>query len=861
MSTRVAIRVNASLAVLCGLALAGEHPCETDALRKPALSTGGSCVVRGATIHTAVGPAFVGDVLVRDGRIAAVGEIGEVAGLVEIDGSAKHLAPGVIDCHSHIAIEGGTNEGTESVTIDVDISDAVDPDDASIYRALAGGVTTARLLHGSANAIGGRHALIKCKPLRTTAAEIAFPGAREGVKFALGENPKRSNDGGSGEARFPGSRMGVEAVFLRAFERAREYAAEWAAHRAAVGRGEDPAPPRRDLRLEGLAGVLDGSIDVHSHCYRADEILMLLRTAEHYGFKVKTLQHVLEGYKVAAEIAAHGAGPSAFADWWAYKIEAYEAIPFNAALLDEAGAVTSLNSDSAELMRRLYADAAKCVRYGGMDRVRALRLVTINPALQLGIEGRVGSIEAGKDADLVLLSGEPLSALARVELVLIDGEVEFQRRDAFGLDSAPPPVHELTEAPIASFEAPDAAASETIALVGGRLHPVSAEVVEGGTLLMQGGRILALGQALDIPAGARVVDCTGLDVWPGMIALDTRLGLFEIGSVRGTVDVSERGGNQPDLRVAASINADSAHIAVTRYNGVTRAQTAPQGGGPLRGQSCVVRLSGQTWEEMLTLDRDMLHLSFPVRANDLKREEAEKVSDEVKELARQFEEAREHARLVEVARSEGSPRPAFDARLEALAPFARGEARVAVHASNAQTILDALLFIQEQELDALLFDVGEGWKVVDAIAASGVGCVVGPVLALPRSRYDPYDAAYANAAVLARAGVPIAISPGDDENPRNLAFHAAMAVAFGLPHEEGVRAVTYYAARALGLEDRLGSLAPGKLADVVVTEGDLLEPSAPVRAVFIEGVQQPMQNLQTGLFDRYRQRLLRLQGR
>jgi imidazolonepropionase-like amidohydrolase len=843
-----------------GIALGGEHPYETDALRKPALTTGGSCAIRGATIHTAVGPAFVGDVLVRDGRIAAVGEIGAVSGLAEIDGSGKHLAPGVIDCHSHIAIDGGVNEGTESVTIDVDISDAVDPDDTDIYRAIAGGVTTARLLHGSANAIGGRHALIKLKPGRASARALEFPGAREGVKFALGENPKRANSDGPNE-RFPGSRMGVEAVFQRAFERAREYAAEWSAYRAALERGEDPPPPRRDIRLEGLAGVLDGSIDVHSHCYRADEILMLLRTAERFGFQVKTLQHVLEGYKVAAEIAAHGAGPSAFADWWAYKIEAYEAIPFNAALLDEAGALTSLNSDSAELMRRLYADAAKCVRYGAMDRVRALRLVTLNPAAQLGIEARVGSIEVGKDADLVLLTGEPLSAVARVELVLIDGEVEFQRRDAFGLDSAPPPVRELAEGPISGFEAPVPEASETIALVGGRLHPVTAEPIENGTLLMHDGRIEALGQGVAIPSGARVVDCTGLDVWPGMVALDTRLGLFEIGSVRGTVDVSERGGNQPDLRSAASINADSAHIAVTRYNGVTRAQTAPQGGGPLRGQSCVVRLSGQTWEEMLTLDRDMLHLSFPVRANDLKKEEAEKTSDEVKELERLFEEAREHARLIEAAASEGSPRPSFDARLEALAPFARGASRVAVHASNAQTILDALRFIEEQELDALLYDVGEGWKVVDAIAASGVGCVVGPVLALPRSRFDPYDAAYANAAVLARAGIPIAISPGDDENPRNLAFHAAMAVAYGLPHEEGLRAVTYYAARALGLEDRLGSLAPGKLADVVVTEGDLLEPSAPVRAVFIDGVQQPMQNQQTELYDRYRQRLHRVQGR
>jgi imidazolonepropionase-like amidohydrolase len=840
-------------------AAAGEHPFETDALREPTLATGGSCVIRNVTIHSAVGPAFLGDVLVRDGRIAAVGDVGDAGGALEVDGSGKHLAPGVIDCHSHTAISGGVNEGTESITVDVDISDTVDPDDPAIYRALAGGVTVARLLHGSANAIGGRHEVIKLRRGRTRMSELVLAGAPEGVKFALGENPKRSNYG-RGAERFPDTRMGVEAIFQRAFERAREYAALWQAYRAAVERGEDPEPPRRDIRLDGLVGILDGSIEVHSHCYRADEILMLLRTAERFGFRVKTLQHVLEGYKVAHEIAEHGAGPSAFADWWAYKIEAYEAIPFNAALLDEAGAVTSLNSDSDELMRRLFADAAKAVRYGGMDPVRALRLVTLNPAVQLGIDDRVGSIESGKDADLVLLTGDPLSALSRVELTLVDGEVEFQRRDAFGLESDPPPVTPLSEPRAAVAPPPSAGRAGTIALVGGRIHPVTAPVIEGGTLLLEDGLIAAVGKDLEIPAGARVVDCAGLDVWPGMIALDTNLGLFEIGSVAGTVDVAEGGGNQPDLRASASINADSAHIAVTRFNGVTRAQTAPQGGGPLRGQSCVIRLTGQTWEEMLTIDRDMLHLSFPRRGNDLEPGEAEEPSEAVEELARVFEQAREYARLVAEAGALGAPAPPYDPRLEALAPFARGEKRIAVHATNAQTILDALRFVAEQGLDAVLYDVGEGWKVVDAIARSGLPCVVGPVLALPRSRYDPYDAAYANAAVLARAGVPLAISPGNDENPRNVAFHAAMAVAFGLPHEEGVRAVTYYAARALGLEDRLGSLAPGKLADVVVTEGDLLEPAAPVRQVFIDGVQQPMRSMQTELYQRYRERLHRLQA-
>ncbi len=852
----------AGLGAVCWLPWAGadgEHPYETDALRIPRLEVDGACVIRGATIHSAVEPPSVGDVLVRDGKIAALGAIEAEAGLPEIDARGKHLAPGAIDCHSHIAVHGDVNENTESITVDVDITGVVDSEDPAIYRALAGGVTTARLLHGSANAIGGRHEVIKLKRGRS-ARELSFPGAPEGVKFALGENPKRSNSARA-SARFPDSRMGVEALFQRAFRRALEYQAQWDDYRAALARGEDPTPPRRDLRLEGLAQILDGSVRVHAHCYRADEILMLLRTAEDFGFKVQTLQHVLEGYKVAAEIAGHGAGPSTFSDWWAYKIEAYDAIPFNAALLDEAGAVTSLNSDSAELMRRLYAEAAKGVRYGGLDRLRALRLVTLNPAIQLGVGQRVGSIELGKDADLVLFSGDPLSALARVEWTMVDGRIEFERRDAFGLESEPARAPEPSAAPV---ERPPAAHARpggaAVALVGGTLHPLAGPAIEGGTLILADGRIAALGRDLPIPGGVRVVDVSGLDVWPGIVALDTALGLFEIGSVAGTDDRSEGGGDQPDLRVAAALNADSGHIPVTRLSGITRAQSAPQAGGPMRGQSCVIRLYGDTWEELLMVDRDMLHVAFPVRANDAKKEDKEKKSEQVKALEKEFQEARDYARLCAEAASQGSPRPSFDPRLEALAPFARGERRVAVHADNAQTILDALAFVREQELDAVLYGVEEGWKVVDALAQAALPCVVGPVLALPRSRFDPYDAPYANAAVLLRAGIPIAIRSGDGENPRNVAFHAAMACAFGLPHDEAVRAITLYAARVLGLEAELGSLEPGKLADVVVTDGDLLEIAAPVLQVFIDGVQQPMRSRQTELYQRYRERLHRLRA-
>ena len=828
-----------------------EHPSELDSDRLPRLQTSAGALIRGVTIHSAVAPAFVGDVLVVDGDIAAIGpDLDAPEDVLVIDAAGKHLAPGVIDTHSHMAIRGGINESTLSITAECDISDVIDPDDVAIYRALAGGVTTVQCLHGSANAIGGRSEVLKLRWKRT-ADELRFPGAPQGIKFALGENPKRSNFA-PGE-RYPATRPGVESVFNRAFKRALEYRYEWRSFDEARARGEDVPPPRRDVRLDVLSGVVVGDVRVHSHCYRADEILMLLRMAEGYGFRVQTLQHVLEGYKVAHEIARHGAGTSTFSDWWSYKVEAYDAIPHNAALLDEAGVVSTLNSDSDELVRRLYLEAAKAVRYAGLDRVRALRLVTLNSAIQLGIEARVGSVEVGKDADLVLLDHDPLSVYARVEWTMVDGRIEFQRRDAFELDGVPAPVRPLAarEPVEARF---DPRGGDCLAIVGATLHPIEGEDVPGGTLLIQGGRIVDLGTDVAVPAGATVFQAEGQHAWPGMIALNTSIGLREIGSVRGTVDDAEIGGNQPDVRVTSSVHAASAHIPVTRTNGITRAQTAPQGGGPFAGQSAVMRLTGDTWEEALVVDRDMLHLRFPTTPNVA---EDKKKSPEIEPLKKLLADAREYGRLADEAAREGLLPPPFDPRLDALVPYARGEKRIALHANNAQTILHALQFAQEEALAIVLYGAREGWKVVDAIRDSGASVVVGPVLSLPSSEYDPYDSPFANAAVLHRAGVEVAIMADDDQNTRNLPQHAGSAAAFGLPREEALRSITLTPARILGVERDLGSLAVGKIADVVLTDGDLLEVTTRVSAVLIDGEVMDLSNRQTELYQAYRERWLK----
>lgn len=388
-------------------------------------------LIQNATILPVTKPAFQGSVLIRDGKIAEVGEkIAVPPGAQVIDGSGQFVMPGIIDCHSHIAADA-INEGSVSVSSMVGIEDVLNPDDIAIYRGLAGGVTTSNILHGSANSIGGKCTVIKMR-WGKDAHDIVFEGAKPGIKFALGENPKRAGNsagrvGAPTTPRYPATRMGVEDVIREAFNDAKQYQQSWRDYNAKVSKGETAIPPRRDLKLEPLVEVLEGKRLVHAHCYRQDEILMLLRVADDYGFKVRTLQHVLEGYKVAKEIAEHGAGASTFSDWWSYKLEAFDAIPYNAAIMTRKGVLVSLNSDDAELTRHLNDEAAKTMKYGGLTETEALALITINPAKQLMIDNRVGSIEPGKDADLAIYDKHPLSNYAKVQKVFIDGQLYFDR--------------------------------------------------------------------------------------------------------------------------------------------------------------------------------------------------------------------------------------------------------------------------------------------------------------------------------------------------------------------------------------------------------------------------------------------------
>ena len=390
-----------------------------------ALRTPENIVIRNATIWTC-GPSGVitnSSLRIIKGRVSEIGDVVGPSlepGTVIIDGTGKHITPGLIDCHNHSMILGGVNEGTLPSSAMVRISDVVNSETENIYRQLAGGLTIANLLHGSANPIGGQNAVIKLRHGELP-DDLIFKEAPPGIKFALGENVKQSNWSNEKKTRFPQTRMGVKTFFNNRFTAARQYVEQ-----LEIKNGNLP-PVRRNLELEALGQILKGDRLIHCHSYRQDEMLVFLRTMERFGVRVGTLQHVLEGYKIADEIAAHGAGASSFSDWWAYKFEVYDAIPYNGSLLQDRGAVVSFNSDSSDLARRMNLEAAKAVKYGGTSEEDALKFVTLNPAKQLKIDKWVGSLEVGKHADFVIWTGHPLSTQTLCEETWIEGRQYYSR--------------------------------------------------------------------------------------------------------------------------------------------------------------------------------------------------------------------------------------------------------------------------------------------------------------------------------------------------------------------------------------------------------------------------------------------------
>lgn len=814
-----------------------EYFCEIEADRKPRIETDGDVMLRNATLLTIeAGDLANTDLLIRDGKIAEIGEgMPARKGVMEIDLSGYCVTPGLIDPHSHICIRGGVNEGTMSATPEVRIRDVINHRDLSAWRALAGGTTCIHTMHGSANTIGGQNAVLRLKYGRPE-SEWHFREAPRTVKFALGENVKRSNGSGR-RSRFPATRMGVEAVLRRSLDAAVSYIEAQEAFKRDTTARKDPRPVRRDLRLEALADVYHGDIWVHCHCYRADEVLRLLTVAEDYGFRIGVLQHILEGYRVIPEILRHGCSTSTFSDWWAYKIEAFNAIPHNAARLAQSGVVSTVNSDSAEVIRHLNLEAAKSLRFGGLTPNDALRLVTLNCAIQLGIDKQVGSLKVGKFADIAVFDGHPLDTYSRCVLTLIDGEAYFQHPD-FDVASPPTPREIKTFADLQEPAELELGTSEETWLINARIHPISGAVIANGHVAILDGRISAIGEGEGMPSDeANVIDLGGLNVYPGLINAGVPIGLLEIESVAGTDDQVVLGSFQSDLHALSAYDPFSVMVRVARSEGVLAALVSPRGGA-VAGQGGVVRLNGWSMPEARLRDGIGLFVKIPYLSDDApwwmsekrKKERREKYPEQLAAFEDFFRRAAEYCRAVDMHEPVEKNR-----RLEAMRPFLAAEAPIFFQAGSVKQIAEALKFAEKHGLRPVIFGGKEAWKMADELAAKHVDVVVVRSMAMPGSAYEPFDSIYRNATVLADAGVRFAFATQEPSLAKQLGIEAGMAVAHGLDEDRALRAITLDAARILGVDDMLGSLAPGKSADLIITTDSPMQASNCVVAAFIDG--------------------------
>jgi imidazolonepropionase-like amidohydrolase len=842
------------LTLLALAPLAPAQPVELDEHRKPSFQTGGNVLIRGGTLLTVTrGTMPDTDLLVRDGRIAQIGRnLTAPAGFAVVDARGKIVSPGIIDAHLHIA-QDSVNEGADAITPEASVTYVLNPEDRRLWLKLSTGNTSSLVLHGSANPIGGESAIIKHK-YKGEIEDLLFPGAPRVVKFALGENVTRA--GSATNTRFPNTRMGVEAVYRRAFHEARNYMAEhdrWA-------RNPQGPRPRRDLRLEALADMLRGNIVIHCHAYRADEMLMLLRLKEEFNLRLIAFQHALDGYRIAPEMRAAGVGASLFIDNWAYKVEAYDAIGFAASLLNEKGVLTSINTDTTGGATWVNLDAAKAMRFGGTSPGDALKMVTINPAKQLLIDRYVGSLEVGKHADIAIWDGHPLSVYSRCAMTFIDGELVFERRDPLGVYASARISNEVrTPAPYDRRPLPPA--SRAYAIVGATVHPVSGPAIANGTVVVRDGRIAEVGR-MRAPAGVTVIDGRGLHVYPGFIDAGSDVGRAEIGSIRATLDTTELGQFQPDLVALTALNPESERIPVGRWLGVTTALSRPAS-GIVSGQSSLIHMAGLTPDQM-GIERSLaLHVNFPDSLGNVgpntTPEALKNLRQSQEQQVEELEAYVDRARRYAIARRERPDSP-VDTRLEAMQPFLGGDRLVVLRVNSGPGIQSALEFARKNRLRVAIEGGREAWKVAGDLAKAQV-----PVLLAlpgwtsagatsPARPWDPVDSVFANAALLHRAGVRMAFMSGSSAAMHDLPLRAGQACAFGLPHEVAIRSLTLDAARALGVEDRLGSIDPGKIANLVVTDGDPLENSTQVRYLFIAGQPTPLESRWTRFYEKYRAR-------
>lgn len=858
-------------------------------------------LIRGATVWTAGRGILANtDVLMRDGKIAAVGRALQApAGARVVSGRGKHLTPGLIDAHSHLGVYASPslwahrdgNEVGKPLSPQVRAADGFFPQDPSISRGLAAGVTTALIVPGSANLIGGRGFTIKLVP-GLSAAQLRFPGAPDSMKMACGENPKRTY----GRRGGPSTRMGNVARVRGAFQRALEYRRLWRRYRAqherwkrsraracregATGkrarearqtrRKLPPKPPRRDFGLEGLVDVLSGKLRVQWHCYRADEMLLMMRLAKHYGFTIAAFHHATEAYKIRRALKRNRTAAVTFVNWWGYKAEAFDMIPENAAMLLHDGVLTTLHSDSPQVMQRFNQEAALAYFRGrqmGLHITRddALKLVTLNAAKVLGIDRVTGSIEPGKMADLTLWDGDPFSVYTRVERVFVDGHQVYLRQGrghrpsdfALGLVPRPAPLTRITtrrprtQAPWPRTLRVQRGRGDVVAIVGGRVHTMTGRAPTLATVLIQGDRILGVGPGLAVPRGAKVVNARGKVVTPGFIASETTLGVVEISAEPSARDSHARTYKHPiraALRIWDALNPRSVAIPVNRIEGFTTAILGPRG-GLVSGQGVAYDLAGTTRKQMKQKAPVAVFVNLGLAGS---RKAGGNRALAMVRLRRLLFDARLYKRSRAAVEARRIRRlSASVADLAALVPVVERKIPLVIRVHRAADIRTVLRLAKREKIRVVLSGAAEAWRVAGDIARAGVGVLVEGDLNLPRS-FESLGGRFDNAARLRRAGVQVAFSgAGDSHNVRFLRQVAGIAVAWGLSHADGLAALTSVPAQLFGLRDR-GVLRPGARANVVVWSGDPLELKTRVQHLFIGGRSIPLTSRQTALRERYR---------
>jgi imidazolonepropionase-like amidohydrolase len=814
-----------------------------------------------ARIHTAAGPVIdKGVLIVQGGKIVAVGgsDTPVPKGAKVIDCSGKTIIPGLVDTHSHVAISGRPgveansdgNEGSGPLQSGLRALDAINPDDVSVRMALAGGITCANIMPGSGNVIGGETLYVKLRG--KTAEEMrVLAGVLGGLKMANGENPKRFNFERSKAP--PATRMKLAALQREQFVKAREYKRKWDAYRKSKDEGKDSTQPERDVALDPIVEVLQRKRTVHFHCHRADDLMTALRLAKEFDFEI-VLQHATEGYRVARELASRKVGVSlTLVDSPGGKAEVMGLVEENAALLAKAGVKVAINTDDPVTESRFYLRTGAIAVRGGMTEEQALKALTIHPAEMLHLEKRLGSLEKGKDADFVVLSGSPFSVYTQVLQTYIDGRLMFDRsrhRDwtyqAGGfavLDRDRQPTAPSAVKPLAVVKAPGmptgskkaTSASRRFAVLGGRVHTSAGESITGGVVLVEDGKIVAVGPRARVTIPKDIPVLTAAVVTPGLIDANSCVGISGAYNVVADQDQDEKTDpNQADLRVLDAFNPEEALLDFVRREGVTTLQVVPGRHNVIAGQSAVFTTSGRTADAMaLRTPAGLL-----VNLGELpKRAYPNKAPTTRMGTAALVRSALTKARNYSLKRS-GKEKPAEDPKLEALSLALARKIPVLFAAHRADDIKTALRLAKEFDLDARLLLATESYLLADEIAKSKIPVILHPTMQRIGNKIETLNSQLTTASILAQKKVPLAISSGFEgyvPRTRVLRYEAAMAAVNGLGHERALAAITIEAAKILGVDRTRGSIEKGKVADLVLYDGDCFENATHVTHTIVNG--------------------------